>query len=155
MTANRPYKYLLKITFFALIISELPLPDILHLASPFWILLFYVYWLNFFSARGGLFLALILGILLDILHGSLLGQNALALILSSAFIINIKQSFYVSNLSTQQVYMFIASIIYLVVILSVHILIQGFDFSYILLITPLSTALFWAPVQFFLSKLRH
>ncbi|MFP6776613.1 MAG: rod shape-determining protein MreD [PS1 clade bacterium] len=155
MKTNRPYQFLLKIIIFALIMSGIPLPTILLLASPFWILIFYVYWIIFFTAKGRLFLALIIGLLIDILHGSLLGQNALALILSSAFIINVKQSFYVSNISTQQIYVFAASAIYLLTFLLIHILIQGLDFSWIVLLVPLTTSLFWQPVKFILTKLRH
>ena len=155
MTTQRPYIFLAKITPFALIISAVPLSQIVLEISPFWMLLFFIYWLTYFSAKGRFFLALILGILVDILHGDILGQNALALILSAAFIANVKQSFFVSNLSTQQVYVFVASSIYLGLFLLVHTLIQGFNFSYYLLLTPLSGALFWPVVQLILSKCKH
>jgi rod shape-determining protein MreD len=135
--------------------SALPLPQLLLDSSPFWALIFYIYWLSYSPANVRFFLALILGVLIDILQGNILGQNALALILSSAFISKVKQSFSVSNLSTQQVYVFVASSIYLAVILSIHVLIQGFDFSYYLLLTPLSSALFWPIVRLLLSKCRH
>ena len=155
MTTQRPYIFLAKITPFALIISAVPLSQIVLEISPFWMLLFFIYWLTYFSAKGRFFLALILGILVDILHGDILGQNALALILSGAFITNVKQSFFVSNLSTQQVYVFVASSIYLGLFLLVHTLIQDFNFSYYLLLTPLSGALFWPVVQLLLSKFKH
>ena len=155
MTTQRPYIFLAKITPFALIISAVPLSQIVLEISPFWMLLFFIYWLTYFSAKGRFFLALILGILVDILHGDILGQNALALILSAAFITNVKQSFFVSNLSTQQVYVFVASSIYLGLFLLVHTLIQDFNFSYYLLLTPLSGALFWPVVQLLLSKFKH
>ena len=67
----------------------------------------------------------------DILQGSILGQNALALLISSAFIFNVKKSFYVSNLTTQQVYVFFASLIYLIALILTHLAIQGFDFSWL------------------------
>ena len=155
MTFQRPYLFLTKTTLFALIISSVPASQILLEISPFWMLLFFIYWLINFPAKGRFFLALVLGVLIDILHGDILGQNALALILSSAFIVNVKQSFYVSNLSTQQVYVFSAASIYLSLILLVHILTQGFNFSYYLLITPLTSALFWPVIKLALSKCRH
>ncbi len=155
MTFQRPYLFLTKTTLFALIISSIPASQILLEISPFWMLLFFIYWLINFPAKGRFFLALVLGVLIDILHGDILGQNALALILSSAFIVNVKQSFYVSNLSTQQVYVFSAASIYLSLILLVHILTQGFNFSYYLLITPLTSALFWPVIKLALSKYRH
>jgi len=155
MNTQRPYVFLIKITLFALIISAIPLSQIVLEVSPFWLLLFFIYWLIHFPAKGRFFLALLLGVLLDILQGDILGQNALALILSSAFIANVKQSFVVSNSSTQQVYVFIASSIYLGLFLLVHTLIQGFNFSYYLLLAPLSSALFWPLIKLALSKCKH
>jgi len=155
MNTQRPYVFLIKITLFALIISAIPLSQIVLEVSPFWLLLFFIYWLIHFPAKGRFFLALLLGVLLDILQGDILGQNALALILSSAFIANVKQSFVVSNSSTQQVYVFIASSIYLGLFLLVHTLIQGFNFSYYLLLSPLSSALFWPLIKLALSKCKH
>ncbi len=84
-----------------------------------------------------------------------MGQNALALILSSAFIAKAKQSFFVSNVSTQQVYVFVASVIYLASILIVHILTQDFNFSYYILIAPLSSAIFWSLIRLALINCKH
>jgi rod shape-determining protein MreD len=155
MTFQRPYLFLTKTTLFALIISSVPASQTLLEISPFWMLLFFIYWLINFPAKGRFFLALVLGVLIDILHGDILGQNALALILSSAFIFNVKQSFNMSNLNTQRVYVFSAASIYLSLILLVHTLTQGFNFSYYLLLAPLTSALFWPVIKFALSKCRH
>lgn len=155
LSNQRPYIFLAKTTVFALIVSNIPLPEILLDIAPFWMLLFCTYWLVWFNAKARFFFVLILGILLDISQGDILGQNALALILSGGFIAYVKQSFSVSNLSTQQVYIFTAASIYLVLFLLVHTLIQGFNFNYYLLLTPLSSALFWPVVRLMLSKSRH
>jgi len=155
MNKQRTYIFLLKITIFSLIISAIPLPDLISNAQPFWMLLLYTYWLVNFPAKGRLIIALILGLLLDILHGDILGQNALALIFASAFITNVKQSFYVSNLSTQQVYVFGSSVVYLLTFLTVHALTQGFNFDYLILISPLTGAILWPVVRLLLSKCRH
>lgn len=152
MNAQRPYIFLIKITFFALILSAIPLNEVLLDASAFWLLLFYIYWLVYFSTKATFFIALILGVLLDILHGDILGQNALALILSSLFISNIKQSFFVSNLSTQQIYVFISSSIYLLFFLLTSILTQDFAFNYYVFLAPFTSALVWPIVRFVLSK---
>ncbi|SMM98961.1 Rod shape-determining protein MreD [uncultured Candidatus Thioglobus sp.] len=156
MNTRKPYVYFTKTALLALIISTLPLPLIALEVSPFWILLLFVYWITRFTVYGVFFLALFLGLLVDILYGDVLGKNALALILSSAFIVNVKQSFSVSNLSTQQVYVFIASAIYLAILLSVHsLLIQELRFSYYLLLAPLSSALIWPIVRYFLARIKH
>lgn len=151
---QRPYITLIKITLLVLIISALPLPEIALYVAPFWVLLFFTYWVITFITKGQLFFALGLGVLIDVLYGDILGQNALALILSSAFIINVKQSLLVSNITTQQTYLFVASIIYLAVLLLVHSLsIQDFSFNAYLLLKPFLTALLWPVIQLLLSKL--
>ncbi|CAC9463104.1 Rod shape-determining protein MreD [uncultured Gammaproteobacteria bacterium] len=155
-TYQRPYIFLIKITLFALIISALPLPEIVLDIAPFWLLLFFAYWSTHFTTQGQFFFALLLGVLIDVLYGDILGQNALALVLSSAFISNIKQSFVVSNVTTQQVYIFVASSIYLGVLLLIHKLsTQGFSFNTYLLCKPFLSALLWPVVQLLFSKLRH
>lgn len=155
MPIQRPNIFLAKMTIFALIITAIPLPQTFLELSPFWMLIFFIYRLVYFPDNNAFFLALILGLLIDILQGDVFGKNALALILSSAFISNVKLSFYVSNLSTQQVYVFVASSIYLGVFLLVHFLTQGGVFSYYLLLAPISGALLWPGVRLLLSKYGH
>ncbi len=147
----------------------MPLPQTLLEASPFWMLIFYMYWLINCSPKEGfqkyfldqplftpLMLALFLGALVDILHGDILGQNSIALILSSIFII--KNRYYFSmlaNTKTQQVYVFSTASIYLCSILLIHTLTQGFEFSYYLLLAPFASALFWPVIKLSLSKFQH
>ncbi len=155
MNKQRVTLFLLKVVVFSTLLSAIALPEILAQINPLWMLLLYTYWLINFEAKGRLLIALVLGVLLDIMQGDILGQNALALVLASVFVLNVKQSFYVSNLSTQQVYVFGAASIYLLSMLGVHVLTQGFNFSYWLLLTPLSSALVWPIVRLLLAKCRH
>ena len=155
MTKNNSLLLLIKITIIALIIGAISLPSILETISPFWMLIFFIYWVIYTDTKGLYLLALILGLLTDILQGSILGQNALALLISSAFIFNVKKSFYVSNLTTQQVYVFFASLIYLIALILTHLAIQGFDFSWLIIFAPFTNAIIWPLVRLFLAKLKH
>ena len=155
MTKNSSLLLLTKITIIALIVSAISLPTILEIVSPFWMLIFFIYWVIYTDTKAIYLFALILGLLTDILQGSILGQNALALLISSAFIFNVKKSFYVSNLTTQQVYVFIASLIYLIALILTHIAIQGFDFSWLIILSPFTTSIIWPVVRLFLAKLKH
>ena len=146
---------LLKITILAFILGSISLPNILELVSPFWLLLFFIYWLIYSDSNGIFTTAFILGTLLDVLQGAILGQNALALIITSAFILREKQSFFVSNLTTQQVYVFIASLIYLILFLMTHIVIHGLQIQWLILFVPLTGALMWPVVRFLLAKLKQ
>ena len=155
MTKKSPFLLLIKVSIIALIISAISLPQIIEATSPLWILVIFIYWLIYSDAKWAILFALILGLLLDILQGGVLGQNALNLIISSAFILNVKKSFFVSNLTTQQVYIFIASSIYLSTFLIIHIAIQGFDFSWFILLSPFTTAVIWPVIRFLLAKINH
>ena len=155
MTKNNSLLLLSKITIIALIVGAIALPSELEIVSPFWMLIFFIYWIIYSDTKILYLFAIILGLLTDILQGSILGQNALALIISSAFIFSVKKSFYVSNLTTQQVYIFVASIIYLIALILTHIAIQGFDFSWLILLSPFTGAIIWPLVRLFLAKLKH
>ena len=155
MTNHNPMLLLSKISIIALIIGALSLPLVIELSSPFWMLVCFAYWMIYTDGKWIYLSALILGLLMDVLQGAILGQNALALVISSAFIFNVKKSFFVSNLTTQQVYIFLGSLIYLITFLLIHILVQGFDFSWLILISPLSSAIMWPVIRFILSKLKH
>ena len=145
---------LVKIVIIAFITGAISLPSFLELCSPFWLLLFFTYWLIYTDSKKIITSALILGLLLDILQGGILGQNALSLVLSSAFILNEKRSFFISNLSTQQVYIFFGSVIYLIVFLLVHQLAQGLNFEWLILLAPFTGATLWPLVRSLLTKLK-
>jgi rod shape-determining protein MreD len=155
MTNQNPILLLSKISIFALIIGAISLPLIIELSSPLWMLVCFVYWVIYTDGKWIYISALILGLLIDVLQGGILGQNALSLVISSAFIFNVKKSFFVSNLTTQQVYIFLGSLIYLITFLLIHILVQGFDFSWLILISPFSSAIMWPVIRFLLAKLKH
>ena len=63
----------------ALLLSILPLPVWLTLIQPRWVVLVVIYWIIALPHRFSLGVAWILGILLDVLYGTVLGEHALAL----------------------------------------------------------------------------
>ena len=155
MTKKSSLLLLTKITIIALIVGAIALPSVLEIVSPFWMLICFIYWIIYSDTKAIYFFALILGLLTDILQGSILGQNALALLISSAFIFSVKKSFYVSNLTTQQVYIFVASLIYLITLILTYISIQGFNFNWLIIFSPFTGAIVWPLVRLFLAKLKH
>ncbi|MDH3412654.1 MAG: rod shape-determining protein MreD [Gammaproteobacteria bacterium] len=63
----------------ALMLMALPMPDWAGIWRPAWVALVLIYWCMALPARVGIMVAFTLGIFLDVLSGTLLGQNALAL----------------------------------------------------------------------------
>jgi rod shape-determining protein MreD len=64
----------------AYVLAVLPLPLWLQWARPEWVTLTLIYWCIALPQRVGIASALMLGVGLDVLEGSILGQNALALV---------------------------------------------------------------------------
>ena len=70
----------------AIVLGLLPLPDALQPLRPYWLALVLAYWLIEHPDRAGLGLAFACGLLADLSFGSLLGEQALRLVVM-AFII--------------------------------------------------------------------
>ena len=155
MTEKNDNLLLLKISLIALIVNAISLPQLIEYISPFWILIFYAYWLVYSENKAAYIVALLLGLILDVSQGDILGQNALALILSSAVILRVKKSFYVSNITTQQIYVFIASILYLSALLITQMTMLGTNIDLLILFAPITTSIIWPFVRFLLAKLKH
>ena len=127
----------------------------IEMISPFWLSLFFIYWLIYSDSNRIYSSAFVLGILLDVFQGGILGKMLLRLLISSAFILSVKKSFFVSNLTTQQVYVFIASLMYLIVFLITHIAVQGLQIQWLVYLFHFTGAILWPVVRFLLAKLKH
>lgn len=68
---------------FALVLSVIPLPAVLAAVRPAWVALVVVFWNTTLPRRVGVSAAWLSGLLLDQLTGTVLGEHALALTLTS------------------------------------------------------------------------
>jgi len=75
----------------AALFTVLPLPDWLEAYRPEWVALVVIYWVVALPDRIGLFSAWITGLFMDVLEGSLLGLNALALALVAYLALSLYQ----------------------------------------------------------------
>lgn len=74
---------------FALMLSTLPMPELFEWARPEWVGLTLIYWSLALPHRVGPWHAWVLGLLLDILQGSLLGIHAFSLALMAFIVIKL------------------------------------------------------------------
>jgi len=155
MINSNHFFLLVKISIIAFIIGAISLPSFLELASPFWLLPFFSYWMIYSDVKNIFTSAFILGLLFDIFQGGVLGQNALALVLSSTYILYVQKSFLVSNLTTQQVYIFLGSIIYLIIFVLVLQFTQDLNFEWLILLSPFTSAILWPLIRSLLAKLKQ
>ena len=75
----------------AYVLSLVPLPAMLMSARPYWLALVIMYWVLALPQRYGLFFAWTTGLLLDVMEGAILGQNALTLVMVSMITLNLHQ----------------------------------------------------------------
>ncbi|GMR14785.1 MAG: rod shape-determining protein MreD [Gammaproteobacteria bacterium] len=81
MRANRESRSLMLLTIVAaLLLSLLPMPEVLLPLKPYWVALVMIYWSLEARAMVSLGLAFVVGLVLDILSGSLMGMHALSLV---------------------------------------------------------------------------
>lgn len=73
----------------ALVAELLPLPAALQPLRPAWTTLAVIYWSLMWPGRFGVFSAFVLGLLVDVAHGSLLGQHALSLSLVAWLVLSV------------------------------------------------------------------
>ena len=64
----------------AMMLTSLPLPETAIIYRPDWLILVLIYWCMAIPERIGIFTGWMLGLLLDVMYGSLLGQNAMAFV---------------------------------------------------------------------------
>lgn len=65
----------------ALVLTMIPLPDWGEALRPEWVAMVTIYWCIALPHRVGVFIAWMVGLLLDVASGALLGQNAIAMAL--------------------------------------------------------------------------
>src|SRR4051812_17852214 len=106
----------------AIVLTLLPMPEWTIWMRPAWVLMTLIYWATVMPFRVNVGTAWFIGLCLDVLNGTLLGEHALALTLVVYFAVRIHSRFYMFPLIQQ------AMVIFLFVLLNQFILycIQGF-----------------------------
>ncbi|SFV66038.1 Rod shape-determining protein MreD [hydrothermal vent metagenome] len=142
---------LIKIIFLLLIVNAVPFDMYLHYFTPLWGILFFSYWLFFYGRDFVLLFAFIFGLILDVSSSDLLGQNTLALLLASGFLLKFKREFLITSILWQQMYILVASFIYLFAYLVVYVISFGFNIDFMVLFSGVITAVLWG-FSVFISK---
>ena len=75
----------------ALLLSVSTLPKFMEVGRPLWLALFLTYWVLALPHRVGMTTAWCVGLLADVLNGTLLGQNALILTLVTFLVLSLHQ----------------------------------------------------------------
>jgi rod shape-determining protein MreD len=139
----------------ALMLMALPMPDWAGIWRPAWVALVLIYWCMALPTRIGVMVAFTLGIFLDVLSGTLLGQNALALSVIAFITLQFYQRVRVLPLWQQGITVFGLAFVQQVLILWING-IQGMPVSFSAYwASPLISMVLWPWIFVVLRDLRR
>ena len=139
----------------ALLLSQLPLPTSIAPFQPEWVILVLIYWAMALPERVGIGIAWFVGLLVDVLRDTLLGQYALAFALTVFIVLRLYQRIRNFPIRQQILSIFILMIIHSARVVWIKAL-AGTPVSLSMVITPaVLSALFWPLIYFILRSVRR
>lgn len=108
--------------FVAFVLTLLPMPDWTAMLRPAWVLMVVIYWNMMMPYRVNIGVAWFVGLLLDVLNGTLLGEHALAMVMVSYIVVKIHTRLRMSPLLQQAISVLALTLFYQFIIYCV----QGF-----------------------------
>ncbi len=139
----------------AFLLAIYPLPHSLLWARPEWVTLVLIYWVIALPQRIGIFVSFVLGLALDLLEGSVLGQNALSLAVVAYLSLVLYQRLRLFNMWQQAGVVFVMVGINELVGQWVQNLTGIGSRSFFFLLPALISALLWPAVMTLLRHLRR
>ena len=112
MSDRHPRLTILTTSIIGLVLTVAPLPTWLAIVRPAFLVLIVLYWSIMVPRGGGLMLAFIGGITIDVFQGSLLGEHALALAFVSYLGIRLNLLVRAKPLFEQSLFVFAALMVY-------------------------------------------
>lgn len=110
--AHSPRLTLLAVALFALVLSAVPLPHVLDLLRPDFLLLTVIWFALMMPRAGGLVFAWTAGVALDAFHGAVLGENALAFVVVAFIVHRFHLRMRMYHLSQQSLVVFALLLLY-------------------------------------------
>ena len=139
----------------AIMLTELPMPGLMEWGRPQWAALVLIYWVAALPHRVGPWYAWVVGLLLDILQGSLLGIHALALAMVAIAINALHQRFRMYPLWQQALLVLIMIGLYQLLLNWGQSLQGGVSDSLLFLLPSLVSAFIWPWVFVLLRSIRR
>ncbi|MFP3873159.1 MAG: rod shape-determining protein MreD [Thiohalophilus sp.] len=139
----------------ALALTIVPLPDMLEVARPEWMIMVLVYWVMALPQRVGVGVAWILGLLLDVVRDALLGQYAITLALIAFIVIHLHQRLRVFPIWQQALAVALLVILQYILVFWIKGLTGELPPFWKMLLPAVSTLIFWTPVYLILRQIRR
>lgn len=138
----------------ALLLGLLPLPEALQPLRPYWLALVLGYWVLEAPERVGLGFAFLLGLLADLAFGSLLGEQALRLVVLAFILQRFRPRLRFFPLSQQALAIGALLLNDRILAAALHWLLGAHALDWRYWVAPLLGMLLWPPVYLLLDALR-
>ncbi|HEC19699.1 MAG TPA: rod shape-determining protein MreD [Gammaproteobacteria bacterium] len=139
----------------ALMLQMLPLPEWAQPLRPDWVALVLIYWCIALPDRVGVGIGWLAGLMLDVAHGALLGQNALALAVVAYLAIRLHQRIRVFPLWQQAVSALLLVTLHLMLVLWLKGATGQSAETWAYWLPALTSMLLWPPTFLILRGLRR
>lgn len=139
----------------ALMLTMMPLPELVRSLRPQWVTMVLIYWCLALPQRVGVVWGWTLGLLLDVVHGSVLGQHALALTLIAYIVVMLYQRLRLFPHSQQAIIIGMLIMLQLLVVLWIKGAIGEAPDRLSYWLTALTSGLLWPWAYLLLRDLRR
>jgi rod shape-determining protein MreD len=138
----------------AILLTILPLPTWANYARPLWVLMVMAYWALAFDNKVSVGMAFGLGILQDILSGTLFGEHAVALIICVFIVCKLRKQIRFFPVLQQAIVIALLSVIYQLIIFIIQLML-GEVLAGLYWLSILTTAIFWPWTFIILRDIRR
>lgn len=139
----------------AILLALLPLPDMLAPLRPYWLALVVAYWVLENPDRAGLGFAFMAGLLADLAMGSLLGEQALRMVILTFILDRFRTRLRFFPIWQQALVIGALLLNDRIVVAAVHGAVGAAQPTAAYWLSPLTGALLWGPLFMVLDALRH
>lgn len=127
----------------AFVLTLLPMPEWTIWLRPAWVLLVLIYWLAMMPYRVNVGTAWFLGLCLDVLNGTLLGEHALALTIVGYLVVRIHSRFRMFSLVQQGLFVLLFTLLYQFVLYCIQGFAGDLPRSWLYWLAPLTSMVLW------------
>ena len=139
----------------ALLLQIVALPEWAQLVRPDWVTLVLIYWCIALPERVGVVIAWLAGLMLDVAHGALLGQNALTLAIVAFLAIRLHQRIRLYPMWQQAVSVLLLVTLHLMLVLWIKGAIGQSAETWAYWLPAITSMLVWPPAFIVLRGLRR
>lgn len=139
----------------AFLLTLLPMPEWTIWLRPAWVLMVLIYWSMTVPYRVNIGVAWVVGIFLDVLQGTLLGEHALAFIMVIYIVVKMQTRFALFPILQQSLTVFILSLLYQFIIFCIQGFLGELPKNWLYWATSLTTMLLWPWVYLLMNDCRR